>query len=84
MPTTAKSHSKAKTSGRAPKRRARRRDPMAVRLLKKDHREVEHLFDEYEQLEKDAEKLELFQKIALSLKVHTTIEEEIFYPEERG
>jgi hypothetical protein len=83
MPTTAKSHSK-KTSARAPKRRTRRRDPMAVQLLKKDHREVEHMFDEYEQLEKDAEKLALFQKIALSLKVHTTIEEEIFYPEERG
>jgi hypothetical protein len=84
MPTTAKSHSKAKTSSRAPKRRTRRRDPLAVQLLKKDHREVEHMFDEYEQLEKDAEKLELFQKIALSLKVHTAIEEEIFYPEERG
>ena len=42
------------------------------------------MFDEYEQLEKDAEKLELFQKIALSLKVQTAIEEEIFYPEERG
>jgi hypothetical protein len=84
MPTTAKSPNKAKTSGRAPKRRARRRDPMAIQLLKKDHREVEHMFDEYEQLEKDAEKLELFQKIALSLKVHTAIEEEIFYAEERG
>ncbi len=84
MPTTAKSHSKAKTTHRAPKRRTRRRDPMAVQLLKKDHRDVEHMFDEYEQLEKEAEKLELFQKIALSLKVHTTIEEEIFYPEERG
>jgi hypothetical protein len=84
MPTTAKSKNNAKTSGRALKRRTRRRDPMAVQLLKKDHREVEHMFDEYEQLEKDAEKLELFQKIALSLKVHTAIEEEIFYPEERG
>ena len=65
-------------------RRSGRRDPLAVRLLKADHREVENLFDEYEQLEGDAEKLELFTKIALALKVHTTIEEEIFYPEERG
>jgi len=84
MPTTAKSQNKAKTSGRAPKRRTRRRDPIAIQLLKKDHREVEHMFDEYEQLDKDAEKVELFQKIALSLKVHTAIEEEIFYAEERG
>jgi len=71
-----------KTSGR--RRRTGRRDPLAVQLLKKDHREVEGWFDEYEQLEDDAEKLALFGEIALALKVHTTIEEEIFYPEERG
>jgi hypothetical protein len=78
---TKASASRAK-SGR--KRRTNRRDPLAISLLKKDHREVEGWFDEYEQLEDDAEKLELFNKIALALKVHTTIEEEIFYPEERG
>jgi hypothetical protein len=71
-----------KTSGR--RRRTGRRDPLAVSLLKQDHREVEGWFDEYEQLEADAEKLALFNKIALALKVHTQIEEEIFYPEERG
>jgi hypothetical protein len=65
-------------------RRTGRRDPLAVTLLKKDHREVEGWFDEYEQLEADAEKLALFNQIALALKVHTQIEEEIFYPEERG
>jgi hypothetical protein len=79
MPTAPASHSsKTKT------RRTGRRDPLAVRLLKQDHREVEGWFDEYEQLEQDAEKLELFNKIALALKVHTRIEEEIFYPSERG
>jgi len=65
-------------------RRTGRRDPLAITLLKQDHREVEGWFDEYEQLEADAEKLALFNKIALALKVHTAIEEEIFYPEERG
>jgi hypothetical protein len=65
-------------------RRTGRRDPLAISLLKKDHREVENWFDEYEQLEAAAEKVALFNKIALALKVHTTIEEEIFYPEERG
>jgi hemerythrin superfamily protein len=65
-------------------RRTGRRDPLAVSLLKQDHREVEGWFDEYEQLETDSEKLTLFNKIALALKVHTQIEEEIFYPEERG
>ena len=59
-------------------------DPLAVKLLKQDHREVEGWFDDYEQLDADTQKLELFKKIALALKVHTKIEEEIFYPEERG
>jgi hypothetical protein len=65
-------------------RRTGRRDPLAVKLLKQDHREVEGWFDEFEQLEDEAEKLALFNQIALALKVHTRIEEEIFYPEERG
>ncbi|MDG3443333.1 hemerythrin domain-containing protein [Nitrospirillum amazonense] len=83
--TAHSSHTKAKT--RTTPRRTRRtatRDPLAVSLLKKDHREVEGWFDEYEQLDSDDEKLALFNKIALALKVHTAIEEEIFYPEERG
>ncbi len=79
---SAKSSAARKTSGR--RRRTGRRDPLAIRLLKADHREVEGWFDEYEQLEEDADKLALFDKIALALKVHTQIEEEIFYPEERG
>ena len=81
--TTSKTPAAArKSSGR--KRRTARRDPLAITLLKKDHREVEGWFDEYEQLEDDREKLALFNQIALALKVHTAIEEEIFYPEERG
>ena len=88
MATAAKSSStKAKPAKSAKPRRTRRtgrRDPLAISLLKKDHREVEAWFDEYEQLEGDAEKLSLFNKIALALKVHTQIEEEILYPEERG
>ncbi len=74
----------AKTAKPRRTRRTGRRDPLAISLLKKDHREVEGMFDEYEQLEADAEKLALFNKIALALKVHTQIEEEILYPEERG
>ena len=80
MPATTASHA----SHRGKTRRTGRRDPLAVKLLKQDHRQVEDWFDEYEQLDGDAEKLELFNKIALALKVHTQIEEEIFYPGERG
>ena len=86
MATSAKSSS-AKSPNRTPsgrRRRTGRRDPLAITLLKQDHREVEGWFDEYEQLEADAEKLALFNRIALALKVHTALEEEIFYPEERG
>ena len=82
MATTSASHGTARKTGRT--RRTGRRDPMAVKLLKQDHRDVEGWFDEYEQLDDDAEKLALFDKIALALKVHTRIEEEIFYAEERG
>ena len=77
-------NSQSTTSKARRTRRTGRRDPLAVTLLKKDHREVEAWFDEYEQLEGDGEKLALFNKIATALKVHTRLEEEIFYPEERG
>jgi hypothetical protein len=82
MATAQKSESKSAKPRRT--RRTGRRDPLAITLLKKDHREVAAMFEEYEQLEAEGEKLALFNKIALALKVHTRIEEEIFYPEERG
>lgn len=81
---TAKATSTTKSAKARRTRRTGRRDPLAISLLKKDHREVEGWFDEYEQLEADGEKLALFSQIALALKVHTALEEEIFYPEERG
>lgn len=87
MATTEKAHTKSTSQTKARSGRTRRtgaRDPLAVKLLKQDHRQVEHWFDEYEQLNSDREKLALFGQIALALKVHTRIEEEIFYPESRG
>ena len=85
MATTPAKSASTKTKSRSGRtRRTSRRDPLAIVVLKKDHREVEGWFDEYEQLEAEADKLELFNKIALALKVHTRIEEEIFYPAERG
>jgi hemerythrin superfamily protein len=75
---------KAKKSTKAKPSRAGFREPLAITLLKKDHREVGGWFDKYEKLKANTEKLSLFNKIAQALKVHTTIEEEILYPEERG
>jgi hypothetical protein len=52
----------------------------AIALLKADHRAVEGLFAQFEKATGSSGKLKLAQKICLELKVHTIIEEEIFYP----
>ncbi|MBV8593438.1 MAG: hemerythrin domain-containing protein [Caulobacteraceae bacterium] len=56
----------------------------ALALLKADHREVSGWFDDYEDAESATEKAELSAKICQALKVHTQIEEEIFYPAARN
>ena len=54
--------------------------PDAITLLKADHRQVEDWFGQFEKA-RDAEKKQaLATQICSALKVHTTIEEEIFYP----
>ena len=55
----------------------------AIALLTQDHREVEEFFEEYKELHNDRAKAELARKICNALKVHTRIEEEIFYPAAR-
>lgn len=52
----------------------------ATDFLKKQHREVMKLFKEVENTEGPKERKRLMTDIASHLKVHTTIEEEIFYP----
>jgi hemerythrin superfamily protein len=52
----------------------------AIALLKADHRQVEEWFEQFEKARDDDRKLELATNICNALKVHTTIEEEIFYP----
>ncbi len=53
----------------------------AIALLKQDHREVESMFKEFEQLDSKAEKGKLASKICLMLTIHATIEEELLYPQ---
>ena len=55
----------------------------ATELLKADHRKVEKMFKEFEKLEDAGEKTELVEQCCSELKIHTTIEEEIFYPAAR-
>jgi hemerythrin superfamily protein len=52
----------------------------AIALLKADHRQVEDWFEQFEKTESEAKKQDLATKICDALTVHTTIEEEIFYP----
>ena len=56
----------------------------AIALLKADHRKVEDLFEQYEDASGSAAKKKLAHQICVELKVHTMIEEEIFYPAFRG
>ncbi|HET7925115.1 MAG TPA: hemerythrin domain-containing protein [Rhodanobacteraceae bacterium] len=49
-------------------------------LLKADHREVERMFGEFESTRTADRKGELAARICSALRVHTAIEEEIFYP----
>jgi Hemerythrin HHE cation binding domain len=51
-----------------------------VKLLMKQHREVEALFKKIEQTEKANERKELMGQIKQKLELHTMIEEDIFYP----
>ena len=52
----------------------------AISLLKTDHRQVEEWFSEFEGARSASQKQRLASRICEALTVHTTIEEEIFYP----
>lgn len=56
----------------------------AITLLKADHRKVEALFDEFDKARRSDSKAKIVAQICTELKVHTQIEEEIFYPAVRA
>ncbi|BCW91096.1 hypothetical protein sos41_42750 [Alphaproteobacteria bacterium SO-S41] len=57
------------------------KEPMdAVAMLKADHRKVEDLFAKFESAKGADRKKKLATEICTELTVHTSIEEEIFYP----
>ncbi len=61
-------------------RRTRKKPLDAVALLKADHRQVADWFSQFEGARAETRKEELASNICAALRVHTTIEEEIFYP----
>ena len=62
------------------KAKAKSKSQDAIALLKADHRQVSEWFEQFEKARDDNRKQTLATKICNALKVHTTIEEEIFYP----
>jgi hemerythrin superfamily protein len=59
---------------------AKTKSPDAIALLKADHRQVEEWFSEFDKSTSQSKKQRLANSICDALTVHTTIEEEIFYP----
>lgn len=55
-----------------------------LQLLAADHRKVEALFEKFEKASGTSAKEQLVRQICTELKVHTQIEEEIYYPEIEG
>jgi hypothetical protein len=78
MPTT-----RTSTTARRSTRRASA-PADAYELLKADHKKVKGLFNQFKKAKKQgadgAAKAEIVRQICTELKVHATIEEEIFYP----
>jgi len=56
----------------------------AIMMLKHDHREVEDLFSKFQKASGRDRKLQIAQQICTELKIHTMLEEEIFYPAFEG
>lgn len=52
----------------------------AIALLKAEHRQVEHWFGQFSKSRSAEKKAELAARICHALRVHATIEEELFYP----
>jgi hemerythrin superfamily protein len=52
----------------------------AVALLKADHAKVLNLFEHFEKADSSEDKRKLVDAICSELKIHTLLEEEIFYP----
>ena len=59
---------------------ARKKTTDAIALLKEDHKKVRGLLERLEKSSNSSRREQLSSKIEQELKIHTTIEEEIFYP----
>jgi len=58
----------------------RANDGDAIAILKQDHEKVKELFDRFENTDDLRQKKKIAAEAIMELKIHATIEEEIFYP----
>jgi hemerythrin superfamily protein len=56
------------------------KNPDAIALLKADHKNVKDLFESFEEAEEPSEKANIAREAMKELRVHSVLEEEIFYP----
>jgi len=56
----------------------------AISLLKADHQRVRALCRQFEKLGDDQDRIQLIEQACMELRVHTQVEEELFYPTARG
>ena len=65
-----------------PRTKTTKTAPEAIKMLKEDHDRVEKAFKEFEKLDREDTETarQLVTTVCEDLKVHTTLEEEIFYP----
>jgi hemerythrin superfamily protein len=75
---TTRGRAKRAKTARGSRRNSQPRNVIA--LLRSDHRQVEDLFEQFEKARTGDRKRALATKICEALRVHTQIEEEIFYP----
>lgn len=52
----------------------------AISMLKQDHDNVQMLFDQFDKAERKAERQKIVKQALEELRIHSTLEEEIFYP----
>jgi len=56
----------------------------AIAILMKDHDKVKELFDQFEKTTSSSEKEKIIEQAVTELKIHASIEEELFYPAVRS
>jgi hemerythrin superfamily protein len=80
MAKAKKRKKRADSTAKSTRSRSAPRHQDAIAVLKSDHRQVEKWFAQFESARSADRKQELALQCCRALKVHTQIEEEIFYP----